>query len=294
MLALAAAALAVPALPGTASAAAVPSAASATVTTLVAPAPQARHHLTHGLFASSPNTVTFQTWSASGWSLTMPGSEVEPRCLEIPHHHRCTPWEYRPAPKGLSGPEPDSAASGTYRPGIESYHISHLNPRNLGDFASPDTGILSAEPDVSTGTTAGLMTPADAPIPDLPRHGAPAAPAAPAALAAPAAQTPQTPQLAQATPVTRSRPLATKTPTATATTSAMAPARPASVSLANRIGSATKKPMSSPCLRATYLAGKDRRMLAHLRPPTDAMNVVVAHPRAECAAMVDYLSQSRA
>jgi hypothetical protein len=51
---------------------------------------------------------------------------------------------------------------------------------------------------------------------------------------------------------------------------------------------------ASPCPGAAYPAGNDRYMLAHLRPASDAMDVVVTPHRVACAARVDYLSQARA
>ena len=53
-------------------------------------------------------------------------------------------------------------------------------------------------------------------------------------------------------------------------------------------------PVESPCSSVAPLPGQDSRMLAHLRPAVDDMNVVAAHPRMVCAAKVNYLSQARA
>jgi len=46
--------------------------------------------------------------------------------------------------------------------------------------------------------------------------------------------------------------------------------------------------------RSAYPTGNDRYMLAHLRPVSGAMDVVVTPRRVACAARVDYLSQARA
>ncbi|NUR63619.1 MAG: hypothetical protein HOV87_33905 [Catenulispora sp.] len=237
-----AAALAIPALPGPAAAATehvsqVASAASAT--TVIAPAPLVRHHLPEDPGFSEPGAITFQSWAASGWSLSGPYRTVDPRCLVIPHHHRCTPWLYHPdAPVRLTGPEafPDG------HPVLDAaLPVAHVSPRAADEPEGFD--------------------PAPASIPDSPRPEP--------------SSDPQSDESTTAQDGARHRGMA---PILTES-----PARPA-----------VAGPMSSSCLRAAYLVGKDRRMLAHLRPAVDAMGVVLGHRHAACAAMVDYLSRARA
>ncbi|GAA2001735.1 hypothetical protein [Catenulispora subtropica] len=232
-LALAVAALAVPTVPSTASAAAP------------APAPgvHVRHHLPSHLTFPDPGAVTFQTWATAGWSLTPPHAAVDPRCLTLPHHHRCTPWQFPVTePMAFSGPVPVDDS----RSVVGSFPGSHLSPRVGGDVDGPDTtgtsGGGDSSADVSTTTPGGR---ADS---DVPRWAS--------------------------------------TGHQRGDSEAMRPrVLPAAASAA---------PLRTPCLRAAYLVGKDRRMLAHLRPAVDAMGVVVSHRHAACAAMVDHLSQARA
>ena len=256
-LAVAVAALAVPVLSGTAAAATAPVGKAGSSTTTVAPAPLVRHHLPQRLaFSDSlaspdrlafsdPSAVTFQSWAASGWSLSGPNEAVDPRCLVIPHHHRCTPWLYHPdAPIRLAGPEvfPDGRAVLD-----AAVPVSHLSPRAADEPGSPDSVPPSGPDSVS--------------VPDSPHP----------------ADSPD-PQSGEPTTAQDEARHRTMQPILTA-----GPAVPA-----------TARPMNATCLRAAYLVGKDRRMLAHLRPAVDAMGVVLTHRRAACAAMVDYLSQVRA
>lgn len=267
-LALAVAALAVPVLPSTAAAATAPDGMPMT------PAPYVRHHLPHhtphGMIFPGPGAVTFQSWAASGWSLEAPGSAVDPRCLTIPHHHRCTPWLYHPdTPIQLAGPDAVTGADTYSRPTIEGFRVPHLSPRVVGEPDAPD------------------------PMSDLPR---------PAPSPAPEPQ-PDESTIVRAAP--RVRPISmsavewgaaqgTSQNTAQGTPQSTTQNAKQTTTPATRGVNTVKKPTASPCLRAAYLAGKDRRMLAHLRPAADAMGVILNNRHAACAAMVDYLSQSRA
>ncbi|NUP50657.1 MAG: hypothetical protein HOW97_25595 [Catenulispora sp.] len=253
-LALAAAALAVPVLPSTAVAATAPDGMP------MAPAPFVRHHLPHGMLFPGPGGVTFQSWAASGWSLDAPPSTVDPRCLVIPHHHRCTPWMYHPdTPIRLAGPGPDAATSADSRPTIEGFRVPHISPRVVGEPDAPD------------------------PMSDLPRPEPSPEPQPDESTTLPAA--------ARARPIPVS---VVESGTAQGAPQNSAQNSNQGTTPATRATNAVKKPTASPCLRAAYLAGKDRRMLAHLRPAVDAMGVIVNNRHTACAAMVDYLSQSRA
>jgi hypothetical protein len=203
------------------------------------------------LIFPDPGAVTFQSWVATGWSLTRPDPEaVDPRCLVVPHHHRCTPWLYpAAAPHMTSGP----VGVDDSRPVTAAFPVSHTGPWKMGDVDGTDprdpVRSLDASTEGSTSTSPGRL------FDDAPRP----------------ASAGQHPDGSTITRAVRSRAL----PVAAAT-------KPIAT------------PMKAPCLRAAYLVGRDRRMLAHLRSAVDAMGVVVNHRHAACAAMVDYLSQARA
>lgn len=240
-LAVAVAALAVSASPSTAlgatSSAGASAASSATPT--AGPTAHVRHHIPDTTSFPDPGAMTFESWSAAGWSLSAPDPMVDTRCFTFPHHHRCAPWLYQPAPStGLPG----TPADGSRRTG-EALPVS--------------------------------QTPIGSPFSDLPR---------------PALSADQPAGDGVTVPSTRIRIISTPVTANTAPATPEAPAAPKRIHRSD----ATTTPRSSPCFRAAYLVGKDRRMLAHLRPAADAMGVVLNHRHAPCAAMVDYLSQTRA
>ncbi|MBW8807022.1 MAG: hypothetical protein JF587_24690 [Catenulisporales bacterium] len=234
-LALAAAALAVPALPSTAFGA----------TPAAGPTVNARHHIPDTVIFPDPSAITFESWAVASWSLSAP--DPDPRCFTFPHHHRCAPWMYQPA---TATRLPSTMADG-WPPTIEAVRVFQTSPRVFADADADEPG----SPTVPAGN----------PFTDLPR---------------PAPSTDQTADAGATAPSARMRIISTPM------TANTAPATPAAAAL--------KRPHPSPCFRAAYLVGKDRRMLAHLRPAADAISVVVNHPHAACAAMVDYLSRTRA
>lgn len=304
-LAVAVAALAVPALTGTA-AAATPSAPTAPLAS-VAPvayrattptavpaspasaAPQARDHVSPAPMFPDSGTLSFESWAASGWSLNTPDALVDPRCLVIPHHHRCAPWLYHP---DMAIGSSALLKPGDRSPVADASGLSHSNPRASDDPdapegsdtpSTPDPRNASSNRDSSTGPQASTTVAYG--FSDLPR---------------PAASNKHGDSTKPATAKARSRPLDTVTtlaaaPAPVSSTSALkTSATPASVPLTSRPASAASNLMRSPCLRAAYLVGKDRHMLAHLRPAVDAMGFIVNHRHAACTAMADYLSQARA
>ncbi|MFL6113752.1 MAG: hypothetical protein ACJ786_20685 [Catenulispora sp.] len=251
-LALAAAALAVPALPSTAFGA----------TPTASPTANARHHIPDSAIFPDPGAVTFESWAVVGWSFSAPEPMVDTRCFSFPHHHRCAPWMYQPASATRL---PITTADGS-GPGIEAVRVSHASPGLFDDVEAPGPPI-----DLTS------KRPVDYAFSELPRSTSSTA-------------TDQTSHASATAPNVRIRIISAPIAVNTAPTTPAAAAAPKRIRPAN----AAAIPHPSPCLRAAYLVGKDRRMLAHLRPAADAMGVVLSHPHAACTAMVDYLSQTRA
>lgn len=288
-LALAVAALAVPALSGTAAAAAPPTPPVSLAAAATSPAPQPRDHISPTPTFPEPGALSFESWAASGWSLNTPDTVVDPRCLVIPHHHRCAPWLYHPdmAIGSSAILKPDDRS-----PVVDASRLTHGTPRASDD---PDVPEAPDAPDTSDprNATSGLgvstgphtSTSVAYGFSDLPRPTPSAVHHDPSG---------------SATAQTRSRSLDTMTPLeaapapASSTSASKTSPTSDSVPLTARPAAVASKLLRSPCLRAAYLVGRDRHMLAHLRPAVDAMGVVVNHRHAACTAMVDYLSQARA
>ncbi|NUR31472.1 MAG: hypothetical protein HOV83_37480, partial [Catenulispora sp.] len=282
--------------------------ASAPTAAATYPAPQARDHISPAPTFPDSGALSFESWAASGWSLNTPDTSVDPRCLVIPHHHRCAPWLYHPdmatGSSALLKPGDRSpAANAAADAAADASRVSHDNPRASDDPEAPDgSGTLSTPDPRNTSSSRGSSTGPQAStsvaygFSDLPR---------PTRSNKPTPSNKHNDSADSATAKARFRPLATMAAPAAApapvsstsaskTAATPASATPISVPLTSRPASAASKLMRSPCLRAAYLVGKDRRMLAHLRPAVDAMDVIVNHRHAACTAMVDYLSQARA
>ena len=312
--AVAIAALTVPVLPGQAfgmAASAVAGGSTATAASAsagtsagTATAPQIRHHIQHGPHGDDgslgrygrygrhgeivpgPGAMTLQGWAAGGWTLTLPerpaDSGLWDHVLGMHRDGHYVPWLAEPAdPAYATHPRPVVLPDGT-RGEIAAYHVSHASPRPT-DPDAPDSQ-APADPADSTGSDGSGSG-------GWSRVGGESADRSSDRFAV--------------LPGARSRvvpdPLIPFTGPAN-TKQMLGPGRQGADipdGATNHLPTAGRAlaasgPVASPCLRAAYLAGKDRHMLAHLHPVMDAMNVIVDHRRTPCTARVDYLSQARA
>lgn len=263
-LAVAIAALAVPLIPSTAL-----GAVSSTGST--PEAPQSRHHLHHGHVVPDPGAMTVQAWStASGWSSATRWS--------VTVDGRYVPWPAEPGGP-IDHPRPVVFPDGTHGE-IAAYRVSHAGPRT-DDPDAPGTQ-SPADPTSPNGSMSSTP-PGDAP-PEWSSGG-------PSAFRTARSHVVPEPFIPSARP---------------ANTKQMMVASAASLQAADVPNGTLSRPSApervvaavdtseSPCLRTAYPVGSDPHMVAHLRPTTDTMDVVVTHHRTACAVRVDYLSQARA
>jgi hypothetical protein len=300
-LAVAIAALAVPLLPGQAFGVASSAGDGGTG---AAKAPYVRHHIHHGQYGQSgqdgqrgqdgrrgqvlpgPGVMTLQGWSASGWTLTVPDRPADAglwgHILGMHHDGHYVPWLAEPAdPAYAAHPRPVVLPDGM-RGEIAAYRVSHTSPR-AADPDAPESQ-APADPADSTGSDgsgSSGWSQLGGGSTDRTSDGL-------AAVRGGRSRVLPDPLIPFA------RPANTKQMMGTVKQGADIPEGAANhVPTSGRVLAAAE-PSASPCLRAAYVAGKDRHMLARLHPAVDSMNVVVTHRRTPCAAMVDYLSQARA
>lgn len=244
-------------------------------------APQTRHHLHDGHLVPDhvvpdhvipdrvipdPGVMTVQGWTtASGWSFTIPTRPTYPGLWDhVPSMHH--EGRYGLWPAELAGPidHPRQVVlpDGT-RGEISAYHVSKAGPRadDSGRSSTSSPPVGQAPPRWSTGGPSASPIARARVVPQ---------PLIPFLMPANTKQMMAAPRQADDVPAdTLSRPSAPEHVVAAVDTSA------------------------SSCLVAAYPVG-DRYMVAHPRPMTDAMGIVVTHHRATCAVKVDYLSQARA
>jgi len=233
------------------------------------PSPALGAVTSHGHVVLDPGVLTVQAWAtASGWTLTVPmrhGGGYVTRPSEVV------------AP--ISHPRPVVLPDGTHGE-ISAYHVSRTSPR-AGNPDGPGTQ-TSADQVGSDGSTTS------APSGDAPPEWSSGGPSAwrdarsrvvPGPLI-PFGIPPNTMQMEGS-------------PRQDADIPNGAVSRPSAPQQAVAVN-AVATTSASPCLGAAYPTGNDRYMLAHLRPVSGAMDVVVTPRRVACAARVDYLSQARA
>lgn len=225
---------------------------------------QARHHLPHNYVLPDPGALTVQAWTtASGWTLTVPTRPAE---VVAP----------------IERPRPVVLPDGTHGE-ISAYHVSRVSPRaeNPDNPDAPGTQI-PADPVGPDGSTSSMSS-GDVPS-EWSSDGR-------SALRDARSRVVPGPLIPYAIPPNTMQMEAEPRQEADIPNGAVnRPSVPQQVVAANTVVNAS----ASACLGAAYPAGNDRYMLAHLRPASDAMDVVVTPHRIACAARVDYLSQARA